>query len=71
VIGLYELLGNPTTQLIEPPWPQVEVDYTEQDPNSYVNLSTILFLLIKTNVAMMLKYWEKKSLILHNSKVLS
>jgi hypothetical protein len=56
VIGLYELLGNPTSQLIEPPWPQVEVDYTEQDPNSYVNLSTILFLLIKTNVAMMLKY---------------
>ena len=21
VIGLYELLGNPTTLLIEPPWP--------------------------------------------------
>ena len=25
VIGLYELLGNPTTKLIEPPWPLIIV----------------------------------------------
>jgi hypothetical protein len=33
VIGLYELLGNPTTLLIEPPWPLFELrqDATTKD----------------------------------------